>query len=235
MLIYLYLDLFYEPEAGSATPGELEDEEEILPDEFVEMDDEEIESISVSQSSVLTATAKSPSHKYGGPGKARSALPVWISDHYCTLKMLLDKEMKEIGKPCCYCQGPFLILGKGPLFATQNIMQLQPKMFYEPSFFVWLLHLFVAHIPCPACLEAKQEKSKGVPFALNLHGWANASRRIVDVDLSIWLIGKRYHCSNTKCGKTYQAWSKAVLGVLPSWLQSKFPILHIVVVSLMGW
>jgi hypothetical protein len=87
---------------------------------------------------------------------------------------------------------------------------------------VWLPHLLVQRIPCPACLSSGHKTSNGDHVYLWLKGWPKAPRRIVDLDKCIYIIGYRYSCSHSDCNKTYQSWSPALRSVLPRSLSASF-------------
>lgn len=171
-----------------------------------------------------TGRGHNPSRR-GGPGKSRASIPTWLGVYYADLVVSLETEIKcnPSHRPSCYDRGSFFIHGKRPIFATDHILQLYPHMFYLPDFFIWLPHLFVSKIPCPACLAAKRTSQKKKTINLHLHGWVQHPRRVIDLDSNVWLAGRRYHCDHPDCKKTYQSWSPAILNVLPKWLSDEFP------------
>ncbi|SJL13795.1 uncharacterized protein ARMOST_17243 [Armillaria ostoyae] len=170
-----------------------------------------------------TSSETNPRH-YGGPGKTRLSIPKWLQDSYTALCDTLKDEMSrnQSRRPTCYNHGSFFLRGKKPVFETEHIFQIRPKMFYRPDFFIWLPHLIVKHIPCPACLSAGRLKNNK-PVHLSAHGWVKAPRRVIDINSNIWLVGQRYHCNQSECGKTYQGWAPPILKVLPNWLSDEFP------------
>jgi hypothetical protein len=154
--------------------------------------------------------------KRGGPGKPRSAMPTWLRQHYQSTCDQIKQEIEQnpSGKPSCYASGQFYISPGAPIFRNASSTP-QPIQFYTPTYFVWLPHLLVKRIPCPACLSAGRKRKNGSEAMLALHSWPRMPRRVVDLEFNIFIIGHRYYCSNEGCGHTYQSWSKAILDILP--------------------
>lgn len=86
----------------------------------------------------------------------RSAIPLWLTNDYKAITQRLAGEIKKSSKkmPCCYENGTFIDCPPLPYFKAQSQIQLQPRDFYRPKYFIWLPHLLVKCIPCPACISA---------------------------------------------------------------------------------
>ena len=156
------------------------------------------------------------------PSKPRSSMPNWLKADYDDTCERLRIEMKKnlSGKPSCYNAGLFTDAARPPIFASNNV-QLTPSAFYKPTYFVWLPHLF-GRIPCPSCKIANRRMEKGGHVFLSVHSWPRLPRRVVDIDRNMYIIGHRYYCGNSGCGKTYQSWSQAILDAIPPPLASCF-------------
>ena len=125
-------------------------------------------------------------------------------------------------QPSVYDTGQFLMAPKSPMFTAAHTNNLSPRLFYEPHYFLWLPHLF-NRIPCPACKATQRKNDNGSPIMLCLLGWPQAPRRVVDIDLMLYIVGYRYYCGQDDCRKTYQSWSPAIMDVLPLVLAAQFP------------
>jgi hypothetical protein len=199
-----------------------EGEFESLPD-----DDEDAvgrEPRSAESSSHLTNTAAGNQKKPAGPSKLRSSMPNWLKTNYDDKCEQLRIEMKKnvSGRPSCYDAGRFTDTVPPPIFAcASNNIQLSPSAFHQPTYFVWLPHLF-HRIPCPSCKNANRRTKNGGAVFLSLLSWPRLPRRIVDIDRNVFIIGYRYYCGHEACRKTYQSWSQAVLDVIPPPLATYF-------------
>lgn len=152
--------------------------------------------------------------------RQRSATPQWLAQDYADTRERLAAEMKKNAskKPTCYERGSFVDGCPFPFFTAESKIQCTPRDFYRPSYFVWLPHLLVKRIPCPACKAAQREP---VPL-LRCNGWPKRPRRVVDLEDCIFVIGYRYNCTHQDCRKTYQSWSPALLSVLPPAVSAQF-------------
>ena len=153
-----------------------------------------------------------------------SSIPLWLIDNYKDLCECLRTEMKQNAsrQPSVYDTRQFLMAPKSPMFAAAHTNNLSPRLFYEPHYFLWLPHLF-NRIPCPACKATQRKNDNGSPIMLCLLGWPQAPRRVVDIDLMLYIVGYRYYCGQDDCRKTYQSWSPAIMDVLPPVLAAQFP------------
>jgi hypothetical protein len=169
-----------------------------------------------------STTAKNPRRR-GGPGKPRSTIPKWLQGDYKDRCELLRKEMHSNPSrlPSCYDLGQFVITPPAPIFMSSRHRQLTPRMFYQPTYFVWLPHLF-HRIPCPACQAAGRKRANNEPVLLQVKGWPRMPRRVVDIEANLFIIGHRYLCGDSSCRRTYQSWSPAILNAIPSSVAAHF-------------
>ena len=157
--------------------------------------------------------------------KARgSAKPKWLPNEYQRLRERLTVEMNQNSSrmPSCYERNSFYDGTDSSFLAARSTFQLDAGIFYQPSFFIWLPHVLVDHIPCPACLEARRVRHLGSVVHLQKHGFTDMARRVVDIDRNIYIVGYRYLCGHKDCKRVYQSWSPAILQVLPSALAQSF-------------
>ena len=153
-----------------------------------------------------------------------SSIPLWLIDNYKDLCKCLRTEMKQNAscQPSVYDARQFLIAPKSPMFTAACTNNLSPRLFYKPHYFLWLPHLF-NQIPCLACKATQRKNDSGSPIMLHLLGWPQAPQRVVDIDLTLYIVGYRYYCGQNDCQKTYQSWSPAIMDVLPPVLAAQFP------------
>lgn len=90
-------------------------------------------------------------------------------------------------------------------------------------FFVWLLHLLVPRLTCPACKITNRKARDGLPPKLHKCGWARYICHVVDIDQSLYLASYAYQCSHKDCHHHYLGWSPELLGSLPRSLSLQFP------------
>ncbi|OBZ79508.1 hypothetical protein A0H81_01196 [Grifola frondosa] len=191
-------DLFGDESLSDESRTNISPEFEAIPD-----DDEEI--------------MKDGSSSETGASRKRSTLPSWLSkDYENTRERLADEMRKNVSRrPTCYDRGTFT---EGPIcafFSVDRKFQPTPEDFYHPTYFVWLPHLLIDRIPCPACMSVSRLSKDGHPVYLRANGWPKSPRRVVDLERCLYLIGYRYYCPNSTCGKSYQSWSPALLASLP--------------------
>jgi hypothetical protein len=152
----------------------------------------------------------------------RSTLPSWLLTDYADVRERLASEIRgnPSHKPTCYDRGSFIDGSPFAFFNAKNKFQVHPELFYKPTYFVWIPHLFTQRIPCPDCLSHKRKTPKGTHPFLTPNGWPKSPRRVVDLDRLIYVIGHRYYCAN--CQKSYQSWSPGLLSALPRSLAMQF-------------
>jgi hypothetical protein len=158
----------------------------------------------------------------------RSTIATWLAKSYADLRERLASEMRRnlSGMPSCYDHHTFMDGSPFPFFATQKKFALEPDDLYQPTYFIWLPHVLLERktgIPCPNCLAAARVNDSGKPILLRAWGFPRTSRRVVDVDRCIQIVGYRYSCGHSECKKTYTSWSPALLSVLPRALSLQFP------------
>ncbi|KAF8419486.1 hypothetical protein L210DRAFT_3766619 [Boletus edulis BED1] len=159
-------------------------------------------------------------------GCPRSSLPTWLKNHYYQLRDRLVSEMKRNSShmPTCYDQFTFF---DGPenrfLAARSSYDGSAAGIFHQPRYFIWLPHLLVDRIPCPACKAACRTGTKAATVYLQKHGFVNSPRRVVGLEENIFIVGYHYHCGHQSCGKNYQSWSPAILRMLPNIISDQFP------------
>ncbi|KAG6847920.1 hypothetical protein H0H93_004886 [Arthromyces matolae] len=191
-------------------------------DEFLPMSDDDDAPIKPSVSTTSSSNGQQESQTRNAP-KPRQTLPRWLNARYEDVCLQLRKEMNNnpSHKPSCYDHGQFILEPKAPFFATTQISQLAPSMFYQPRYFIWIPHVFTK-IPCPACSRSDRENENGQPIYLRHLGWPRGPRRTIDIEDNIYIVGYRYNCAHEKCKKTYQSWSPEILRVLPRPLALQF-------------
>ena len=132
-------------------------------------------------------------------GKARgSAKPKWLPNEYQRLRERLTVEMNQNSShmPSCYERNSFYNGTDSTFLAARSTFQLDAGIFYQPLFFIWLPHVLVDRIPCPACLEAHRVRQLGSVVHLQKHGFTDMARRVVDIDRNIYIVGYRYLCGH---------------------------------------
>ena len=157
--------------------------------------------------------------------KARSsAKPKWLPNEYQWLRERLTVEMNQNSShmPSCYDRNSFYDGTDSTFLTARSTFQLDAGIFYQPLFFIWLPHVLVDRIPCPACLEAHRVRHLGSVVHLQKHGFTDMARRVVDTDRNIYIVGYRYLCGHKDCKRVYQSWSPAILQVLPPALARAF-------------
>jgi hypothetical protein len=110
---------------------------------------------------------------------------MWLRENYNDTCEQLRNEMRRNSSkwPSCYDAGQFVMYPLAPIF-TSHCHQLLPKLFYQPHYFIWLLHLF-HRIPCPSCKEAGCKKDGG-PVFLRVKGWPHMPRRVFDIECVVY-------------------------------------------------
>ena len=124
--------------------------------------------------------------------------------------------------PSCYERNSFYDGTDSTFLTARSTFQLNAGIFYQPLFFIWLPHVLVDRIPCPACLEARRVRNLGSVVYLQKHGFTDMACRVVDIDRNIYIVGCRYLCGHKDCKRVYQSWSPAILQVLPPALAQSF-------------
>ncbi|KAK2464000.1 hypothetical protein APHAL10511_003944 [Amanita phalloides] len=187
-------------------------------------DDENPESAPLNTADVPSSGDEPPAAPRQEIPTPRSSIPLWLIDNYRDLCERLRTEMKQNAsrQPSAYDAGQFMMVPKNPMFAAARTNHLSPRLFYEPHYFLWLPHLF-NRIPCPACKATQRKNDNGSPVMLRLLGWPQAPRRVVDIDLTLYIVGYWYYCGQGDCRKTYQSWSSAIMDVLPPVVAAQFP------------
>ncbi|KAG2103734.1 uncharacterized protein F5147DRAFT_808699 [Suillus discolor] len=120
---------------------------------------------------------------------ARPTLPAWLPSEYQRLRERLIHEIKNNSShlPTCYDRQTFFDGPENPFLVAKSTFQLTPGLFHQPRFFIWLPHLLVDRIPCPACLDAGRQPAHGSCVYLQKHGFAQCTRRVVDIDCNIFI------------------------------------------------
>ncbi|GBE82644.1 hypothetical protein SCP_0410290 [Sparassis crispa] len=161
----------------------------------------------------------------------RSSMPLWLANEYNIVREKLTKEIDKTalsrtisGRPDCYMQRSFYETVSNPYLLASSSFQIDPAVFYQPVFFIWLPHCLLGdRIPCPACHKAGRLSRDGKTVFLQKHGWVDKPRRVVDIDHCEYIIGYCYQCGNQPhCGRTYRSWSPAILDILPKALAVQF-------------
>ncbi|KAG1729206.1 uncharacterized protein EDB91DRAFT_1060137 [Suillus paluster] len=124
--------------------------------------------------------------------------------------------------PTCYDHHTFFDGAENAFLVARSTFQLTPGLFHQPRFFVWLPHLLVDRIPCPSCLKAGRQVTRGSRVYLQKHGFANQPRRVVDIDRNIFIVGYRYVCGHKDCRKSFQSWSPSIIHLLPAPIADQF-------------
>ena len=189
-----------------------------LDDEFAPWYDEEDQPAA---ESAPADVANSGVHR----GQPRSSMPTWLKSDYLRVRDRLVKEMKNNPSrlPTCYDRHTFY---DGPenrfLAARASYDGSAAGIFHQHRYFVWLPHLLVQRIPCPACKQAQRQGAETPTVYLQKHSFVESPRRVVDIEENVFLIGYRYRCGHKACRKTYQSWSPSILAVLPGAVSDQF-------------
>ncbi|EPQ50510.1 hypothetical protein GLOTRDRAFT_133880 [Gloeophyllum trabeum ATCC 11539] len=195
--------------------GPTNDDGSIDEDEFIPVpDDDESDSVRFAN------TPRNGSH-----GRVpRSSIPTWLLEDYADVREKIQSEMRRnpTKRPTCYDRATFTEGSPFPFFAADRKHQPMPQDFYRPSYFVWLPHLLVSRIPCPACAAAGRRRYGGDIVFLRSHGFPRSPRRVVDIDQCIYLIGFRYQCGHEECKRTFTSWSPSIINALPRALACHF-------------
>jgi hypothetical protein len=199
-----------------------QDEDEEMLDEFADVcEDEDLEDNSVERGLApdpdLAATAKQ---------KVRSTMPTWLASEYQNLRERLFHEIRSNSShlPTCYDHRTFFDGIDNAFLVARSTFQLTPGLFHQPRFFVWLPHLLFDRIPCPSCLKAGRQVTRGSRVYLQKHGFANQPRRVVDIDHNIFIVGYRYVCGHKDSRKNFQSWSPSIIRLLPAPIADQFEL-----------
>jgi len=151
-------------------------------------------------------------------------MPSWLENEYKSVREQLTIDVQKRARPACYDLGTFYTGSTdSPYLVSRAVFELGPGVFHQPRFFVWLPHCLLGdRIPCPDCKASGRRTPKGQCIFLQKLGWAERPRRVVDIDKCIYIIGYRYRCGHSACGRTYRSWSPAILNVLPRSLSNQF-------------
>ena len=158
-------------------------------------------------------------------GQPHSSMPTWLKSDYLRVRDHLVKEMKNNPShlPTCYDRHTFY---DGPenrfLAARASYDGSAAGIFHQHHYFVWLPHLLVKRIPCPACKQAQCQGAETPTVYLQKHSFVESPRRVVNIEENVFLIGYRYRCGHKACRKTYQSWSPSILAVLPGAVSDQF-------------
>lgn len=165
-----------------------------------------------------------------GRSSSRSTMLLWLSVSYKVVEMMLKKEIKQSTRtppmPKCYEQQRLWVGDASPFLTllTQPNIAVEPSIFHQPAFFVWLPHCLLGDcIPCPQCKANNELTNQGKPVFLQRLGWIGKPRHVVYVAQNVYIIGYCYNCVHPGCRKTYQSWSSAILNVLPAPVAMQFP------------
>lgn len=155
----------------------------------------------------------------------RSSMPTWLKNNYLRVRERLVKEMTRNAsrKPTCYDRQTFYDGAENCFLAAQSSYDGSAAgIFHQPRYFIWLPHLLVNRIPCPACREARRSGTKSAVVYLQKHGFVDSPRRVVDINRNIFIIGYCYWCGHKDCRRNYQSWSPSILSVLPGAVSDQF-------------
>ncbi|KAG0702959.1 hypothetical protein DFH29DRAFT_874812 [Suillus ampliporus] len=148
-----------------------QDEDKEMLDEFADVcEDEDLEhdpvNCGLAPDPDLAATVKQ---------KVRSTMPTWLASEYQNLRERLVCKMRSNSShlPMCYDHHTFFDGAENAFLVAGSTFQLTPGLFHQPRFFVWLPHLLVDRIPCPSCLKAGCQVTRGSRVYLQKHGFAN--------------------------------------------------------------
>ncbi|KAF9231724.1 hypothetical protein BU15DRAFT_82048 [Melanogaster broomeanus] len=202
-------DLSASSPGGDDEDDEDEDEDPEMDQEFVPWNDNGTTNVNVD------SQANSP----------RSTMPLWLKSEYLRLCDRLVDEMKRNRShlPTCYDHYTFYNGAENCFLAVRASYDGSAAgIFHQPRFFIWLPHLLVDKIPCPACSVAGRGGSRSVTVYLAKHGFVDSPRRVVGIDQCEYIVGYRYYCPHASCHRNYQSWSPTLLKVLPKTLLDQF-------------
>ena len=152
-------------------------------------------------------------------------MPTWLKDEYHRIRDRLSDEMTRNAShtPTCYDRQMMYECGENKyLTVAASYDGSFASTFHRPRYFIWLPHLLVHQIPCPACKAAGREGVRGPVVYLTEHGFVDSPRRVVDIEDNLFIIGYRYRCPHPECGQTFQSWSDPILGALPPAVAGQF-------------
>jgi hypothetical protein len=134
-------------------------------------------------------------------------MPTWLDSEYQQLRERLTAEMKKSmsGLPMCYEHHTFYEGPENPFLIARSTFQLSVGIFHQPWFFIWLPHVLVDRIPCPACRVAGCQPVKSACVYLQKHGFARSPHRVVDTDQNIYV----------SCGLSVPLWPQRLSEELP--------------------
>ena len=173
----------------------------------------------------LPPDATNPTGNTRSWGAPRSSMPTWLKNDYHQVWDRLTQEMKHDSScmPTCYKRCSFY---DGPenrfLAARKSYDGSAAGIFHQCRYFIWLPHLLVDRIPCPACQEAKRQGSQTCVVYLQNNGFVDSPCRAVDIEENVFIIGYHYRCAHKGCHKTYQSWSLPILDILPQAVSDQF-------------
>lgn len=132
--------------------GDDEGKEYNISDEFVRLEDDDETERSEPVPNDRARNKPSPQQS-STSRQERATIPTWLLNDYADVREKLSAEIKRDRQPGCYSWGSFWEGVTNPFFATHKRISIEPELFYKPSYFVWLPHLLVDHIPCPECIS----------------------------------------------------------------------------------
>ncbi|KAG1732183.1 uncharacterized protein EDB91DRAFT_676274 [Suillus paluster] len=169
--------------AGAMTGGGDDDDDEEdstreLEHEFMPWNDEDMPDGEQAETSHTVDAGTSGTTSDGRtPGQPRSSMPTWLKNDYLRVWDWLIHEMKHNSSrmPTCYDRYSFYDGAENCFLAARASYDGSAAgIFHQPRYFLWLPHLLVDRIPCPACKEAKQEGSKTSVVYLQKHGFVDS-------------------------------------------------------------
>jgi hypothetical protein len=118
----------------------------------------------------------------GIPGVSHSLMPTWLKDEFHYIQDHLVDEMKKNSShmPRCYERHSLYEHDGSPyLKACASYDGSAASMFHQAHYFVWLPHLLVHQIPCPACKVAQWVSAMAPAVYLQKHGFVDSPHHVV--------------------------------------------------------
>ncbi|KAF9235590.1 hypothetical protein BU15DRAFT_77816 [Melanogaster broomeanus] len=206
-----WVDNPYGSDLSTSSPG-VDDEDEEDEDEDPEMDQE---FVPWNDNGTTNVNVDSQAN----------TMPLWLKSEYLRLCNHIVDEMKHNRShlPTCYDRYTFYDGAENCFLAARvSYDGSAAGIFHQPQFFIWVPHLLVDKIPCPACLVAGRGGSRSATVYLAKHGFIDSPHRVVGIDQCEYIVGYRYYCPHASCHCNYQSWSPTLLKVLPKTLSDQF-------------
>ena len=195
----------YGSDITAGTFGDNEEGEEEVPElerEFAPWDDEDApDGEQVGVRSTPDSGDAGETLDIGDSCQPRSSMPTWLKNDYLRVREGLVWEVTRNAsrKPTCYDRQTFHDGAENCSLAAQlSYDGSAAGIFHQPQYFVWLPHLLVNRIPCPACREAGRSGTKSAVVYIQKLGFVDSPCRVVDIDRNIFIIGYRYRWVRTQ-------------------------------------